>query len=114
MNILTLYLLISISCKTYKRFYNKVNMLNDLNFDSGTISTGLDDRFNNSTDFDPVLNNTIKNYLENYILLEKLLNKNNNNDYKLRLIEINDIFEKSYSPNITKGGLMNDFNFNIY
>lgn len=109
-----LFLLISISYKTYNRFYNKVNMLNDLNFDSNTILTGIDNRFNNSTDFDPVLNNKIKNYLENYILLEKLLNKNIDNNYKLKLIEISDIFEKSYSTNITKGGLMTDFNFNIY
>lgn len=56
----------------------------------------------------------INNYFEIKKIINTLENNNTSQYYKLLLIKQNDfLFEDSFTPNITKGGLFDDFNFSI-
>jgi hypothetical protein len=71
---------------------------------------GYDSRYDNNTNYEDVFN-VAKNY-ELDKLLKKLESKNINNLEKMNILEeYSFIFNHSMAPNITAGGLLDDYNF---
>ena len=85
---------------------NKNNMNND-------YLKGFDQRFLNSTDYDPITDKKIKKYFKNQRLVKKLNDSNINDIKKLDIIAENNILDSDCIVDLTAGGLMDDFNFNI-
>lgn len=85
---------------------NKNNMNND-------YLKGFDQRFLNSTDYDPITDKKIKKYFRNQRLVKKLNDSNVNDIEKLNIIKENYILDSDYIIDLTAGRLMDDFNFNI-
>ena len=85
---------------------NKNNMNND-------YLKGFDQRIKNSTDYDPITDKKIKQYFRNQRLVKKLSDSNTNDIEKLNIIKENYILDSDYIIDLTAGGLMDDFNFNI-
>ena len=85
---------------------NKNNMNND-------YLKGFDQRFLNSTDYDPITDKKIKKYFRNQRLVKKLNDSNINDIKKLDIITENYILDSDCIVDLTAGGLMDDFNFDI-
>ena len=94
----------------YNRIKNPQFKIYDFNFKN---YQGMDMRFYNINDTEVLTLYRIRENIEKKLLLEKLQRDSISLDIKMALIENNDLFEKNLSPNISKGGLMDDYNFEI-
>lgn len=89
---------------------NKINYnFDDIN--TSTKNSGLDQRYNNSTDFNQTLNYKIKENILKLSLLSKLKDNQTSEIDKIKLIEDSKLFDNNIMVNISSGGLMDDYNF---
>ena len=87
--------------------------LNLDNINKVNYNQGIDMRNPNSTDFDYQLNFKIYEYYHKFDLLKKLESTNLSELDKLKFIEQSNMFNTNFAPNITEGGIFDDFYFNF-
>ena len=75
---------------------------------------GFDKIYPNKTDFNPKLNYKISEFFIKYNLLKELKRNDLSNHKKLELIETYDLLNNSKPINLEAGGLLDDYNFDIY
>lgn len=90
---------------------NKVNY--NLTSYKVNYNQGIDMRYPNSTDFDDLLNLKIYENYQKFDLLKKLESTKVSELDKLKFIEQSNMINPSFAPNITAGGLFDDFYFNF-
>lgn len=74
---------------------------------------GIDERYP-STDYNINQLERINNYFEIKKIINTLENPNINQHQKILLIQQNHfLFDDNFTPNITKAGLLDDYNFSI-
>ena len=113
-----LYLLLFATCLTLHSFsflneYNQVKLLNRryIILSISENNEGNDMRYSKieEKDIDKILE--ISENINKRNVLRKLENNKISMNEKLLLINLNYIFNDNYSPNITSGGLFDDFNY---
>lgn len=90
----------------FSKFRNQI-ILNSKN------NSGIDMRYPESTDFNKTLNFKINQNYYKYNLLKKLESNKISELNKLELLKNSPLIESDMYPNITAGGLFDDFNFNF-
>ena len=81
-------------------------------FNSQQLNSGLDNRFTNNESEIELELERINNYFEKQKIIKTLENPNVSQIYKIELIN-NYLIEDTLTPNISKGGLYDDFQFII-